>query len=97
MRNPLIAAVELFDQLLDVKTDAMMEAVGAVALSNEKVFDQICEDVEDLVVHASCAVAELSPRARVARLNSIWRNFLKERATASANLDAPPASTDLVQ
>ena len=96
-RNPLVKAVKLFDQLLEAENDVMVEVVGEKALENDKLFDELYDDVKGLILEASCNVAGLSEPERADQLDAMWQEFIAERATASTNLDALPAITDLVQ
>jgi len=78
--NPLIKAVGLFDQLMDAENEVMVTVVGEEALRKDELFDELYGNVQDLIMESSCSVANLSGRARIARLNLIWGDFLKEHA-----------------
>jgi hypothetical protein len=77
MDNPLVDAVYAHDRLLNLQGDAMFEVAGEAAF--EPWDDILSAAVADLVCQASAAVAGLSPRARQARLNLIWRDFVAEQ------------------
>ena len=77
-RNPLIRAVELYDEMLDAQDAIMVAAVGQPALSDPDLFDRLHEEVTDLIDEASYSVVSLSARARIARLNLIWKDFVRE-------------------
>jgi hypothetical protein len=85
MGNHLIKAVELFDQLMEAETEIERAVRGGeeFLLIDEKLTDEI----HCLVLKSSVSGEALSRRARIARLNLIWNDFLKEHAakmTASA-------------
>jgi hypothetical protein len=73
MDNPLIMATDARDCLSDMEGD-MMFAIGGEA-AFEPFDSELCDAVIDLVYSASESVTKLSPRARQARLNLIWRDF----------------------
>jgi hypothetical protein len=79
-RNPLIRAVELYDEILEAQDAIMVAAVGNPALSDPDLFDRLHEEVTDLIGASSHGVVSLSARARIARLNLIWKDFLKRHA-----------------
>lgn len=85
MGNPLIKAVELFDQLMEAET----EIERAVRGEEEFLFinESLTDEIHMLVLKSSISGEALSRRARIARLNLIWNDFLKQHAakmTASA-------------
>ena len=55
-RNPLIRAVELYDEMLDTQDAIMVAAVGQPALSDPDLFDRLHEEVTDLIDDASYSV-----------------------------------------
>ena len=75
MNNPLIMAVDAFDCLTDMECDMM------AAISGDAAFDHYDEAlgsaIVGLVITSTSACFELSPRARTARLNLIWRSFVE--------------------
>jgi hypothetical protein len=77
MDNPLIMATDARDCLSDMEGDMMFEIAGESAF--EPFDGELCDAVIDLVYRASESVTKLSPRARQARLNLIWRDFVAEQ------------------
>jgi len=77
MGNPLIKAVELFDRLMEAET----EIERAVRGGEEFLFidEKLTDEIHCLVLKASVSGEALSRRARIARINLIWRDFLKEQ------------------
>ena len=72
--NPLVEAIEALDRHFETVNTLMFEVGGEQAF---KSFDEQLHDAAmDLVYDASGAVEGLKPRARRARLNLIWREFL---------------------
>lgn len=75
--NPLIEAVEVYEQLLDAQAHIMCHVGGDECLDN---FDQeLCDSVQNLISSTSDAVRKLSPRVKRARLNLIWKDFVREQ------------------
>lgn len=80
MNNPLIRAVNAYEDSICAGIDMMGEIGGAECLDN---FDQELSDaVLKLTRSASEAVRKLSPRAREARLNLLWREFVAKHRAA---------------
>lgn len=77
MNNPLIHAVMARNHALDIESDLMFEIGGEAAF--DPFDEQLATDVANLVGNALDAVMQLSPRARQARLNLIWRGFIAEQ------------------
>ncbi len=75
--NPLAMAVDAHDCMHDMIGE-MMEIIGG-----NGVFDpydsELSNAIGDLIFKASDGVFELSDRARVARLNLIWKSFVEEQ------------------
>ena len=71
--NPLIHAVDIFDHLLSAE-------IGIQNIINgDNDFDaELNDKVYQLIESSWNAVYELSSRARIARLNLIWKQFLEE-------------------
>ena len=76
--NPLVRAVELFDRLMEAET----EIERAVRGGEEFFFidENLTHEIHRLVLKSSVSGEALSRRARIARLNLIWRDFLTEHA-----------------
>jgi hypothetical protein len=75
--NPLIEAVEIYEKLLDAEGHAMYHVGGDECLDN---FDQeLCGDVQNLISSTSDAIRNLSPRVKRARLNLVWKDFVREQ------------------
>jgi hypothetical protein len=72
--NPLVEAIQALERHFEAVDILVCEVTG------ERAFKQFDEQLHDaamaLVYDASEAVAGLGPRARRARLNLIWRDFL---------------------
>ena len=77
MNNPLFMAVDAAECLMEMESD-MMFAVGGDAVF-EPFDDELNSAAIDLVYSSSSAVEKLSHRARHARLNLIWKDFVKEQ------------------
>ncbi len=77
MDNPLIAAVEAREFLTDMEGDLMFEIAGEAAF--EPFDDALAEAVLGLLEKTAFSTFKLSPRARQARLNLIWRDFVVEQ------------------
>ncbi len=78
--NPLVEAVDAYEKLLDAEGNVMFEVSGEAAFEP---FDQaLCDAVSGRVSTAADAIRQLSPRARRARLNAIWDDFLREQQKA---------------
>jgi hypothetical protein len=76
--NPLAAAVEAHKLLDEAHTEMMHEIGGCAVLEN---FDQeLFDEIYDLTFGASESVDALSSRAREARLNLIWKDFMKKHS-----------------
>lgn len=72
--NPLCGAVAIHDSLLEIQGEMMHAIAGDAAFEP---FDEVlCAAVEDLIYKSADAVTHLSPRARHARLNMIWKDFV---------------------
>ena len=80
--NPLCEAVALHDELLDLQGHMMAEIAGDAAF--EPFDESLCAAVEELVYQSSDAVTHLSSRARHARLNVIWKDFVAEQKKKQA-------------
>lgn len=77
MNNPLIKAVEAHEKMMDAEGDMMAEIGGESVFEP---FDEVlCCAVSDLGFKSLDSVCHLTGRARVARLNLIWRDFVKEQ------------------
>jgi hypothetical protein len=74
--NPLVEAVRLYEAELDAVADVMFAVGGAECL--EEFDERLHREVMDLTTRSYDAVAKLGPRAREARLNLIWKDFLKK-------------------
>ena len=75
--NPLCGAVGLRDELLEAQGQMMFEIAGDAAF--EPFDEDLCNAVEELVCKSADAITHLSPRARHARLNAIWKDFVTEQ------------------
>ena len=77
MNNPLITAVDASEHLMFAEGEMMFAVAGDAAFKpfNESLSNAIVELLDTSVN----AVSELSPRARQARLNLIWRDFVAEQ------------------
>lgn len=76
MSNPLIESFFVYGHLLDLEGEAMHEVGGCAAFDP---FDEkLSEEVADLISTSYNACADLSERARRARLNAIWRQFVED-------------------
>jgi hypothetical protein len=93
-RNPLIRAVELYDEMLDAQDAIMVAAVGNAALRDSDLFDRLHEQVTDLIGDASYGVVNLSTRAKTARLNLIWKDFLREQAAIAREKVSRPVTAE---
>jgi hypothetical protein len=80
--NPLCAAVQTQDILYDFQSQMMFEIAGDAAF--EPFDEALSEAVIDLIDRASTAGLHLSPRARHARFNLIWKDFVVEQKTKRA-------------
>ena len=82
MNNPLFHAIAARDHAMETETDMMFEVAGDAAFDP---FDEVlCEAIANLVCNSAEAVASLLPRARQARLNLIWKDFVKEQRSLRA-------------
>ena len=72
--NPLVHAVHVFDHHMETLYEVIFEAFGEAGENDDRAHDLAM----DLVTDASIACARLSPRAKVARLNVLWREFREE-------------------
>jgi hypothetical protein len=71
----LIEAVEAYDKYSDA-----LEPVGYVARGENWSVDQKqFDEVMQLTLDAWYGVTKLAPRAKIARLNLLWREFLKKK------------------
>jgi hypothetical protein len=82
--NPLDKAVDAHNNLIDAEGNMMFAVAGNAAF--EPFDDELNTAVVELVCKASAAVEELSPRARRARLNLIWRDFVAEQKQRRSKL-----------
>ncbi len=84
MKNLLIDAVRTYDQVLNMEADIMVAIGGKDALKN---FDEeLHTEVYNLIGDAWNATIKLSDRARTARLNAIWKDFVKKYSTKQKQL-----------
>jgi hypothetical protein len=75
--NPLCSAVQIQAGLYDIQSEMMAEIAGEAAFDP---FDEVlCASVADLIDRALDAISTLSPRARHARLNLLWKEFVAEQ------------------
>ncbi len=77
MDNPLASAVEARQFLTGAEGDMMFEIAGEAAF--EPFDDALMDAVLDLIENTAFSLDKLSPRARQARLNLIWRDFVVEQ------------------
>jgi hypothetical protein len=79
MQNNLLeCALELDDRLSEVHCEMMYEVSGEADFD-----DELCDAVHDLISKAGDACKSLSPRARRARLNALWNDFVKKHSKAT--------------
>jgi hypothetical protein len=77
--NPLHEAVQTWERYLDAHAHVMVHVGDEECLDN---FDEkLSIEVNDFIIDSYDAVALLSPRARRARLNARWRDFIASRKT----------------
>src|ERR1700730_8298501 len=90
MGNRLIKAVELFDRLMEAET----EIERAVRGGEEFLFidEKLTDEIHGLVLRSAVSGEALSRRARIARLNLIWKDFLKEQAAKVPASSSGPAT-----
>ena len=74
MNNPLIDAVIAYDEFMDQHTSLMHLIAGCSVF--EPYDEKFGDEVFELISGAWNGAYELSPRARQARLNLIWKDFL---------------------
>jgi len=72
--NPLCEATHLHNILLDMQSEMMFEIAGEAAF--EPFDEELAAAVDELIYKSADAVTALSPRARHARLNAIWKDFV---------------------
>lgn len=75
--NPLCEAVAIRDSLLEIQGEIMHAIAGDAAF--EPFDETLCAAVEELIYKSADAVTRLSPRARHARLNIIWKDFVAQQ------------------
>lgn len=76
--NLLIDACRFYDDLLDAEGMIMVQIAGEGCF--EPFDEQLSGEVTMLISSAADAARALSPRARRARLNLIWREFLEKKS-----------------
>lgn len=75
--NPLQHAIDIYDHLLDAEGEMMYRVAGKAAFDPWD--DALYELVVNLVFSSAEAANQLPPRARRARLNLIWKDFVKNQ------------------
>jgi hypothetical protein len=87
-------AVQVWEHLLDLEGQLMF-AVGGDAAFEPEFNHELCSAIEDLIMHSLDGVGELAPRARHARLNLIWKDFVAPyRLPKVITLPASPVSPE---
>lgn len=83
--NPLHESFDLYERLIESQGDIMHAVKGCAA------FDPFDEELSgaawDLIVDSWQACQRVSPRARRARLNAIWRDFMRARESKQKNTE----------
>ena len=75
--NLLSAAVTAQECLWEIQSNMMFEIAGESAFDPWN--DMLANAVMELIDRAMESVEKLSPRARKARLNLIWMDFVKDQ------------------
>jgi len=78
MDNPLIEAFDVHERILEIQGAIMHTVKGDAAF--EPFDEELCQAVNRLIYDSADKCRDLPPRARIARLNAIWRDWLEQTA-----------------